>query len=136
MSDRDYELLASFRRTLRRFMAFSEEAARLVGLTPQQHQALLAIRGSSRQDHVTVGELADALQIRHHSAVGLVDRLVDQALVRRTPSPGDRRQVHLALAPHAVDVLEELAAAHRRELRRVGPELRVLLARLASEEEA
>lgn len=120
---------------MRRFMAFSEEAARQSGLTPQQHQALLAIRGSSRKDLVTIGELADALQIRHHSAVGLVNRLVDQSLVRRATAPGDRRQVHLTLTPRGLHLLDGLSAVHRSELRRVGPELRTLLSRLASEEE-
>jgi DNA-binding MarR family transcriptional regulator len=111
-------------------MHFSEEAARQVGLTPQQHQALLAIKGSGRRETLTIGELADALQIRHHSAVGLVNRLVDQALVRRAPGEADRRQVRLMLASRGLDLLEELTATHRHELRRLGPELRTLLAHL------
>jgi DNA-binding MarR family transcriptional regulator len=116
-------------------MHFSEEAAREVGLTPQQHQALLAIKGSGRREAMTIGELADALQVRHHSAVGLVNRLVDQALARRVPGADDRRQVLLALAPRGLELLEELAATHRHELRRVGPELRTLLAHLNDESE-
>jgi DNA-binding MarR family transcriptional regulator len=130
VSDREYEMLASFRHTLRRFLSFSEEAARLVGLTPQQHQALLAIKGFRGQGELTIGDLAEALQIKHHSAVGLVDRLVDQGLAGRVQAAGDRRQVLVALTSHGLELLDDLTSAHRRELRRVGPELRTLLARL------
>jgi len=135
VSDREYEMLASFRHTLRRFLSFSEEAARLVGLTPQQHQALLAIKGFQGQGEVTVGDLAEALQIKHHSAVGLVDRLVEQGLAVRVQAAGDRRQVLVALTPHGLGLLAELTSAHRHELRRVGPELRGLLAHLTDEDD-
>lgn len=134
VSDREYEMLASFRHALRRFLSFSEEAARQVGLTPQQHQALLAIKGSQRGE-VTVGDLAEALQIKHHSAVGLVDRLVEQGLAARVPAEADRRQVLVTLTSRGLDLLAELTSAHRSELRRVGPELRTLLTRLAEEDE-
>ncbi len=135
VSEREYEMLASFRHALRRFLSFSEEAARDVGLTPQQHQALLAIKGY-RGGELRIGDLAEALQIKHHSAVGLVDRLVDQGLAARLQAAGDRRQVIVALTSHALDLLAELTSAHRRELRRVGPELRGLLTRLTEEEPA
>jgi DNA-binding MarR family transcriptional regulator len=134
VSDREYEMLASFRHALRMFLSFSEEAARQVGLTPQQHQALLAVKGFRGQGHVTVGELAEALQIKHHSAVGLVDRLVEQGLATREPEAGDRRQVRVSLSARGLELLAELTSAHRRELRRVGPELRALLSRLAEDE--
>jgi DNA-binding MarR family transcriptional regulator len=133
VSDREYEMLASFRHALRRFLSFSEEAAREVGLTPQQHQALLAIKGF-RGGELTIGDLAEALQIKHHSAVGLVDRLVDQGLAARVQAAGDRRQVLVTLTTHGLDVLAELTSAHRRELRRVGPELRGLLTRLTEDD--
>jgi DNA-binding MarR family transcriptional regulator len=133
VSDREYEMLASFRHALRRFLSFSEEAARVVGLTPQQHQALLAIKGF-RGGELTIGDLAEALQIKHHSAVGLVDRLVDQGLAARVQAAGDRRQVLVTLTTHGLDLLAELTSAHRRELRRVGPELRALLTRLTEDE--
>ena len=133
VSDREYEMLASFRHTLRRFLSFSEEAARGVGLTPQQHQAMLAIKGM-RKGEMTIGDLAEALQIKHHSAVGLVDRLVDQGLAARVQAAEDRRQVLVTLTSHGLGLLAELTSAHRRELRRVGPELRALLTRLAEEE--
>jgi DNA-binding MarR family transcriptional regulator len=134
VSDREYEMLASFRHALRRFLSFSEEAARQVGLTPQQHQALLAIKGFHGRGELTVGELADALQIKHHSAVGLVDRLVEQGCVARIAAPADRRQVLVTLTTRGLDVLSDLTSAHRHELKRVGPELRALLTRLTEDE--
>ena len=81
-----YELLAELRHALRRFQRFSQEAARAAGLTPQQHQALLAIKGFPGRDYVSIGELAERMQLRHHSAVGLVDRLARRRLVRRVAS--------------------------------------------------
>jgi DNA-binding MarR family transcriptional regulator len=124
---RDYETLAAFRYALRQFLRFSEEAAQRVGLTPQQHQALLAIKGFPGRDRLVIGELAERLQIRHHSAVGLVDRLVAQGLVERQAHPDDRRQVYVALTARGLALLEQLSAAHREELRRLAPELRTLL---------
>jgi DNA-binding MarR family transcriptional regulator len=122
-----YELLAELRHTLRRFQRFSREAARDSGLTAQQHQALLAIKGFPGRDYVSVGELAGRLQVRHHSAVGLVDRLARQGLVRRTASTVDRRRVDVRLTPRGEAKIETLSAAHLRELRQLGPGLRSLL---------
>ena len=130
VSKAEYEALATFRYALRQFLSFSAQQAQAVGLTPQQHQALLAIRGFPDRDRLLIGELADRLQIQHHSAVGLVDRLEAQGLVTREPAQTDRRQVFVALTPHGAAVLDRLAAAHREELRRIGPEMRDLLARL------
>src|SRR5260221_2588954 len=76
-----YETLAAFRYALRRFIRFSEKAAEVAGITPQQHQALLAIKGFPGRDRVAVGELAERLQLHHHSTVGLIDRLVAEKLV-------------------------------------------------------
>ncbi len=135
ISKADYEALAAFRYALRQFLRFSEEAAETVGLTPQQHQALLAIRGFPGRDQVTIGELAERLQIRHHSAVGLVDRLVAQKLLARESSGSDRRQVYVRLTPGGLNALEQLSAAHRAELRRIGPQLSQLLAQLSPAEE-
>jgi DNA-binding MarR family transcriptional regulator len=126
-----YETLASFRYALRQFIRFSEEAAQAAGITPQQHQALLAIKGFPGRDHVTVSELAERLQLRHHSAVGLIDRLVAEKLVARAPSAADRRQVLVRLTVRGETVLEKLSAAHSRQLKRMGPELNRLLQRLA-----
>lgn len=123
----EYEALADFRYTLRQFLHFSEQAAEQAGLAPQQHQALLAIMGFPGREQVTIGELAERLQIRHHSAVGLVDRLVAQGLAARQHSDNDRRQVYVALSEHGLVLLAQLSAAHREELRRLGPQLRKLL---------
>ncbi|MCC6191069.1 MAG: MarR family transcriptional regulator [Anaerolineales bacterium] len=123
----EYAALANFRYAIRQFLRFSEEAASQLGLTAQQHQALLAIRGFPQRDALTVGELAERLQVRHHSAVGLVNRLEKQGLVMRRPSPADRRQVYVALSARGADMLEHLTAAHRAEVRRIGPQLRALL---------
>jgi DNA-binding MarR family transcriptional regulator len=125
-----YETLAAFRYALRRFIRFSEEAAQAAGITPQQHQALLAIKGFPGRDKVTVGELAERLQLRHHSAVGLIDRLAAEDLVVRLPSAEDRRQVLIQLTGRSEAILEKLAAIHHKQLKRIGPEITQLLERL------
>ena len=123
LSKSQYELLAAFRYALRQFLHFSEEAARATGITPQQHQALLAVKGFPGRDCVTVGELAERLQLRHHSAVGLVDRLV-------APSAQDRRQVYVQLTTRGQNVVERLSSAHSEHLKRIGPELILRLKQL------
>lgn len=128
-SPADYALLAEFRGTLRRFIAFSEEAAHAIGLAPQQHQALLAIKGAAGRDGLYVGEIADRLLIRPHSAAELAGRLVRMGLVARTADPEDRRKVRLVLTEHAEELLEELSAVHLEELRAIKPLLTRLLAR-------
>jgi DNA-binding MarR family transcriptional regulator len=130
LSKAEYELLAAFRYALRQFLRFSEESARAMRIEPQQHQALLAIKGFPGRDKVTIGELAERLQIRHHSAVGLAGRLVANGLAAREADASDRRQVYLTLTPHGEALLEQLAATHKEELRRLRPELHALLARL------
>lgn len=132
VSKRDYERLAAMRYLLRRFLRFSDAAARAAGLTPQQHQALLAIKGFPGRDSVTVGELAERLQIVHHAAVGLVQRMVDARLLRKQPSLADKRQVWLAVTPRGERLLEDLTHAHRAELARIGESL-VRLIRSAEE---
>ena len=132
ITDTEYEALATLRYALRRFLRFSEEAAHEAGLTPQQHQALLAIKGFKEGKPMTIGELAERLQIRHHSTVGLVNRLSAEGLVARKPSEIDRRQVHLALSARGESVLEKLSARHKEELRRAGPEIQRLLQKLRS----
>jgi len=129
-SRRQYEHLAAFRYALRQFLRFSEDAAKRTGLTPQQHQALLAIKGFPRRDTVTVGELAERLQLRHHSTVELLDRLARLKLVARAQSDSDRRQVNVRLTPRGEQVLDKLSSAHEEQLRRIGPELRGLLNQL------
>ncbi len=127
LSKSDYERLAEFRYLVRRFAAFSEAAARRAGLTPRHHQALLAIKGYPGKERVSVGELAERLALRHHSVVELLDRLAARGLIRRRPSPADRRQVLVELTPRAQGILEELSLAHRRELGRLAPLLRPLI---------
>jgi DNA-binding MarR family transcriptional regulator len=119
----EYEVLAAFRFTLRHFLSFSEAAAAEVGLAAQQYQALLAIKASPGVDSLTINELASVLLIKHNSAVGLVDRLELEGLVRRSIAPEDRRKVNVRLTRKGVRVLERLAAVHRGELRRIGPKL-------------
>jgi DNA-binding MarR family transcriptional regulator len=131
LSKAEYQLLAAFRYALRRFLHFSEEAARAVGIEPRQHQALLAIKGFPQRDKITISELAERLQVKHHSAVELAGRLVANGLAAREADTSDRRQVYLALTPHGESVLEQLTAAHREELRRMGPQMRALLDRLS-----
>jgi DNA-binding MarR family transcriptional regulator len=125
-----YETLAAFRYALRRFIRFSEGAAQAAGITAQQYQALLAIKGFPARDKVTVGELAERLQLRHHSAVGLIDRLVAEKLVAREASVEDRRQVLVQVTRRGKDFLEKLASVHREQLKRIGPEISELLRRL------
>ena len=125
----DYRLLAEFRWLLRQFLVFSEEQAAEVGLAPQQHQALLAIKGH-RGGMPTIGDLAERLAIRHHSAVGLVDRLVRAGYVVRRSDRGDKRRVTLKLTKDGEAILKKLTASHRAELRRMAPLLKPLLAQL------
>ncbi len=119
----DYETLAEFRYALRCFLRFSENAAESAGLTMQQHQALLFIIGYPGREQVTIGELAERLQIRHHSAVGMVDRLEEQGLVERIHNGMDRRQVFIRLTDKGIGVLKSLASTHQEELRQLGPQL-------------
>ena len=95
----------------------------MVGLTPHHHEALLAIQGFPGRDYVTMGELAERLQVRHNGAVGLVDRLVAEALVERRPADSDRRQVYVTLTPRGKELLARLSAVHRTELLHIGPQL-------------
>ncbi len=126
LTQAEYEQLAEFRSLLRRFLVFSENAAREVGLTSQQHQALLAIKGFPGGS-ITTGALADRLGLKHHSTVGLVDRLAGNALIKRETGETDRRQVLLALTAKAEKLLGTLSLAHREELRNLAPLLKKLL---------
>jgi DNA-binding MarR family transcriptional regulator len=114
----DYRALAAFRRALRAFLHFSEEAARAEGLTPTQHQLLLAIKGSVSPEPPTIGEVADALKLRHHSAVELVDRAVSAGLVARRADRRDGRYQRVVLTTLGDQKLAALSALHREELRR------------------
>lgn len=126
-----YETLAALRHALRNFLSFSEAAAQAAGLTAQQHQAMLAIKGFPGRDHASVGEIARRLHLKHHSVVGLVDRLEERQLARRVSSTVDRRRVDLRLTAKGEALLEKLSAAHLAELRQHGPELHRLLGVIA-----
>jgi DNA-binding MarR family transcriptional regulator len=110
----DYRALAEFRYQIRRFLRFSEQAARRAGLEPRQHQLLLAVKAHPGEP--TVGELAERLQLRHHSVVGLIDRLAGRGLVERSRGEGDRRQVRVQLTREGETVLRKLSLDHRAEL--------------------
>jgi len=131
--DSDYRQLADFRHAIRIFLEFSEHAARDAGVTPQQHQALLAIRGMNAPEGVNLGALAERLRIRHHSAVELVNRLVAAGLVVRDEDPQDLRRVLVALTTRSKGILQSLSAIHLEELRRLKPVLSSVLA-LADED--
>jgi DNA-binding MarR family transcriptional regulator len=120
-SQSDYSALAEFRYVLRRFLDFSEKAARKAGLTPRQHQALLVIKGYRGGEPISVGDLAERLVIHHHSAVELANRLVESGLVARLQDENDQRRVLLSLTELANERLEALSGAHLDELSRIGP---------------
>ena len=119
----DYRALAEFRYQLRRFMHFSERMARAVGLEPQQHQLLLAVKGMPEDKKTTIGEIAERLQLQHHSTVELVDRLVERGLVERQRDNEDHRRVLVHLTAKGEEVLHQLSSAHLEELRTIGPSL-------------
>jgi len=121
----DYQALAEFRYQIRRFLHFSEEAARLAGLEPAQHQLLLAVKG--HRGEPTVGDLAERLELRHHSVVELIDRLAVRGFVRRGRVGADRRQVSIRLTRKGEAVLHKLSRDHRAELQSVGRELAAAL---------
>ena len=134
LAQADYRTLSELRYLMRRFAAFSEAAARSSGLTPQQHQALLAIRGFPGGGRASIGELAERLNLRPHSVVGLVDRLASKGLLRRQVDHADRRRVRVALTRKSQSLLAALSLEHRDELRRLAPLLRGLLAQLGNQE--
>jgi len=117
----DYQTLAEFRYQIRRFLAFSERAARAHGLDAQQHQLLLALKGLPAGTAPTIGALADRLHIRHHSAVGLIDRLDQKGLVVREIDAADRRRVLVRISAHGEAVLRKLTHLHQEELSSAGP---------------
>lgn len=123
----DYETLARFRYELRQFQAFSEAAANSSGMTAQQHQALLAIRGFSGREAVSIGDLAGYLLVRHHTAVELVDRMVKLKIVSRSVDPADGRRVLVQLTAEGERRLQRLSRIHLVELRTMGPTLTKML---------
>jgi DNA-binding MarR family transcriptional regulator len=123
LTDADYEDLLTLRTGLRRFLRWSEQQSEENGLTPAQHQLLLAIRGHSDRRGPTIGEVADYLLLRHHSAVGLIDRADAAGLVERVRDPDDHRVVRLQLTAMGTKRLETLSAQHLEELQRLALKL-------------
>ena len=119
----DYRSLAEFRYQIRRFLRFSEQAARKSGMEPRQHQLLLAIKGLPQEERPRIGALAERLQLHHHSTVELANRLAKGGYVRRIRDRDDRREVLLSLTAKGEKVLRGLSIDHWEELRNAGPEL-------------
>jgi DNA-binding MarR family transcriptional regulator len=128
----DYKALAEFRYQIRRFIHFSEQAARAAGIEPQQHQLLLAIKGLPASLRPTIRTLADRMQLQHHSAVELIDRLEKAGMVSRSRSDVDRREVFIELSAKGERLLRDLSLYHQDELRDTGPALAQTLRRLIS----
>jgi len=123
LTSSDYQALAEVRYRIRGFLHFSESAVRQEGLEPQQHQLLLAVRSIEEPDGPTVGALAGHLFIRHHSAVGLIDRMEERGLIERVRKPRNRRQVQVRLTARGEETLRRLSMIHQAELRKSGPAL-------------
>ena len=123
LKESDYQALAEFRYQIRRFLRFSEQAARASGLEPQQHQLLLSMKGLPPGRRATVGVLAERMQLAHHSTVELIDRLAERGLVKRRRDETDRRQVLVEISEAGEEILAELSLHHFDELRSVGPTL-------------
>jgi DNA-binding MarR family transcriptional regulator len=119
----DYRALAEIRYQIRRFTVFSEQQARAAGLEPQQHQLLLALKGLPPGLRPSIGVLAERLAVKHHTVVGLVDRLVGTGLVRRSPSDVDHREILIVITARGRAVLRGLSLRHEAELRTAGPAL-------------
>src|SRR5579864_4246049 len=119
----DYESLAELRYQIRRFLYFSEQAARDAGLEPRQHQLMLTLKGLPAGTRPRIGELATRLQIQHHSAVELANRLAAGGYVRRHRGGEDRREVLLSLTAKGEKILRDLSLHHKSELRTRGPAL-------------
>ena len=124
LSPHDYEALAELRYLGRKFLRFSKEYLRAqAGLNPEQYEALLAIKAFGTAESITISQLSERLQVKHHSAVNIVDRLVERKLLRRQPSERDRRERHLQLTTKGETLIDELAAVHFHELRNRSEEM-------------
>ena len=127
----DYHALASFRYALRKFLGFSKRAlAAEADLTPDQYEALLALKAFSGDRGLTISDLSERLQVKHHTAVGLVDKLEELCFVRREQGVTDRRHVFVRLTAAGSRVLAKVAVLHRREMRIRSPEMIEALLRL------
>lgn len=128
----DFQAMAELRYQIRKFLRFSETAARQAGIEPQQHQLLLAIRGLPEGLKPTIGVLAERMQLQHHSTVELIDRLVDRGFVCRLRATDDRRQVLVKLTHDGEEFLKGLSLHHLQELQSAGPKFLQILEGLIS----
>jgi DNA-binding MarR family transcriptional regulator len=136
LTDADYERLAELRYGVRRFLHWSTRQARRAGITPTQHQLLLAIRASRDPRGPTVGDIAEVLIIRHHSAVGLIDRAREAGLIMRERDPDTQSVVHLKLTDFGALTLSALSEVHLRELAQLAPTMQALFGELSESETA
>ena len=132
----DYRTLAAFRYEIRKFLAFSEQAARAAGIEPQQHQLLLAVRGLPDGKRPTIRTIAERLCVQHHTAVALVDKLEQRGLVLRERASKDRREVLLRVTPDGAAILRRLSVLHRQQLASVGRSMVAALTSLLDDNEA
>jgi DNA-binding MarR family transcriptional regulator len=123
VADIDYRSLAELRHQIRKFLTFSEQEARAAGLEPQQHQLLLAVKGLPESERPTVSVLAARLRLRHHTVVGMVDRLVRAKLAVRRPSKTDGREILVQLTARGEGILRTLSLLHQEELQTAAPAL-------------
>jgi DNA-binding MarR family transcriptional regulator len=130
----NYQAMAELRYQIRRFLRFSEQAARNAGLEPQQHQLLLALKGLPADAKPTISALAERMQLQHHSTVELIDRLVGRGLIVRLRATDDKRQVLVKLTAEGETILEKLSLFHLHELQSVGPNVVEVLRSLFSEQ--
>lgn len=134
-SQADFERLLQLRTSLRHFLRRSERHSKAEGITPAQHQLMLAIRGHPEPGGPKISDVAGYLLLRHHSAVGLIDRAVASGLVRRNQDPENGSVVRLSLTPGGIEKLDRLADAHRDELKHLAPTMQTLLDALTSSPE-
>jgi len=126
LSQEDFTRLLELRTGLRRFLRWSEQQAKAAGLTPAKHQLLLAVRGHPNPSGPTIGEIADYLVLRHHSAVGLIDRAAADGLVKRNADHRSKSVVRITLTSAGIEKLDRLSEAHLEELAHLAPTMRAL----------
>lgn len=131
LQQEDFRAMAEFRHEMRKFLRFSkDELAQHARLTPEQYEAMLALRAFADDRGMTVGQLSDRLQVKHHTAVTLVNKLVERGVASRTHGTTDRREVYVKLTPEGTELLNKAASVHRKEIRRRSAELIAALERL------
>lgn len=130
LQEEDYDAMASFRYAVRKFLSFSKQVLAAEGLTPEQYEALLALKAFSVSTGLTIGDLSERLQVKHHTVVGLLNKMAASGLIRREPGVVDRRQVFVRLTSEGERLLGQVAVIHRGELRVRSSELIGALLRL------